>query len=251
MTMRSEAGQPAAAAPGPARRSYRYLDVITAVFITALLVSNLVASKSADVFGFTIGVGIFVFPISYVIGDILTEVYGYSRSRRVIWLGFGCVGLAGVIFLLCDLAPPSSTFRHQEAFHVILGQSPFVLAASMTSYFAGEFCNSFVMAKMKIWTRGRHLWTRTIGSTIVGEGVDSVLFYPLAFWLLPWLFGATESIWAASAIVAVMVNNYVLKVGVEVVLTPVTYRVVGFLKRAEQEDFYDRDTNFNPFRVRP
>lgn len=227
--------------------SYRYLDVITAVFITALIASNLVASKTAVLFGFTIGVGIFVFPISYIFGDILTEVYGYQRSRRVIWLGFTSAGLAALIFYLCDIAPPAPGFKNQAAFHTILGQTPFILLASLTAYFVGEFCNSYVMAKMKIWTKGKHLWMRTIGSTIVGEGVDSLIFYPLAFAILPLLLGFSSAVWAWSMVLAVMINNYVLKVTLEVVFTPITYLLVNALKHAEGIDVYDHDTNFNPF----
>lgn len=230
--------------------SYKYLDIITAIFITALLVSNLVSSKTALLFGVPIGVGIFVFPISYIFGDILTEVYGYKRSRRVIWTGFGAVAIASMIFLLCDLAPPAPGFEHQDAFHIILGQSPFILAASMTAYFCGEFCNSFVMAKMKIWSNGSHLWARTIGSTVVGEGVDSVIFYPLAFVLLPMLFGFDEAVWSWTMTGAVMVNNYLLKVAFEAIATPITYILVDRLKASEGVDVYDHDTDFNPFLVR-
>jgi len=233
----------------PAPISFRYLDAITAVFITALLTSNLVASKTASLMGFTIGVGIFVFPISYIFGDILTEVYGYARSRRVIWLGFGSVGLAAVIFHFSTIAPPAPGFQHQQAYEVILGQSPFVLVASMTAYFIGEFCNSYVMAKMKLLTKGKHLWARTIGSTVVGEGVDSVIFYPLAFVLLPSLFGLTQAVWPWALALTVMLNNYVLKVFLEAAFTPMTYKLVNFLKRAEGIDHFDHDTNFNPFRL--
>ena len=224
-----------------------YLDIITAVFITALLTSNLVASKTSTMFGFTVGVGIFIFPISYIFGDILTEVYGYRRSRRVIWLGFGAVGFASLIFFLCDLAPPATGFKHQAAFHTILGQSPLILMASLTAYVVGEFCNSFVLARMKVWSEGKHLWMRTIGSTVVGEGVDSLIFYPLAFAWLPMLFGFDEAVWSWSLVASVMVNNYILKVLVETLFTPVTYRIVAFLKRVEGIDHYDRDTNFSPF----
>jgi uncharacterized integral membrane protein (TIGR00697 family) len=227
----------------------RYLDVITAVFITALLTSNLVASKTAVLFGFTIGVGIFVFPVSYIFGDVLTEVYGYQRSRRVIWMGFGSVAIAALIFHVCDIAPPAPGFAHQDAFHTILGQSPFVLLASVTAYLVGEFCNSFVMAKMKIWSQGRHLWLRTIGSTIVGEGVDSLIFYPLAFRVFPSLFGFEAAVWGWDLVLAVMVNNYLLKVAVEAAFTPVTYALVRFLKRGEGLDVYDVDTDFSPFRL--
>ena len=194
------------------RGPYRHLDLITAIFITALLSSNLVASKTASLLGFTVGVGIFVFPISYIFGDVLTEVYGYRASRRVIWLGFGAGGLAATIFLLCDVAPPAPGYLHQAAFHTILGQSPLILAASLTAYWAGEFCNSYVLARMKVWSGGRHLWMRTIGSTVVGEGVDSLLFYPLAFALLPRALGFTAAVWPTQLVLEVMLGNYVLKV---------------------------------------
>lgn len=233
-----------------AGRNYKYLDLITAVFITALIASNLVASKTTQIFGFTIGVGIFVFPVSYIFGDILTEVYGYRRSRRVIWLGFASAGLAALIFFLCDIAPAAPNYKHQAAFHTILGQTPFILVASLTAYFVGEFCNSYVMAKMKIWSEGKHLWMRTIGSTIVGEGVDSLIFYPLAFFVFPMLLGFKSAVWAGSMVIAVMINNYILKVVFEALFTPLTYALVHFLKRAEACDVYDRDTDFSPFHVR-
>jgi queuosine precursor transporter len=233
-----------------AERAFKYLDIITAIFITALLVSNLVASKSASLWGWTVGVGIFVFPISYIFGDVLTEVYGYARSRRVIWTGFASVAVASLILFLCDIAPPSPDFQSQEAFHLILGQSPLVLVASLTAYSVGEFCNSLVMAKMKVWTEGRHLWARTIGSTVVGEAVDSVVFYPLAFGVLPRLLGFNGAAWPWALIAAIMVNNYFLKVAVEVAFTPITYRLVSFLKRAEGVDVYDRETDFSPFQWR-
>ncbi|TNE43241.1 MAG: VUT family protein [Deltaproteobacteria bacterium] len=232
--------------PSP-HRSYRYLDVITAVFITALLTSNLVASKTSTLFGMTIGVGIFVFPVSYIFGDILTEVYGYKASRRVIWIGFSSAALASLIFYLCDIAPPAAGFKNQDAFHTILGQTPYILAASLTAYFIGEFCNSYVMAKMKIWSKGKHLWMRTIGSTIVGEGVDSLVFYPLAFAIFPLLFNFPSAAWGWGMVFAVMTSNFFLKVLLEALFTPVTYFLVNFLKKAEGVDVYDYDTNFNPF----
>lgn len=228
-------------------KATRYLDLLTAVFITALLVSNLVAAKTTVLMGYTIGVGIFVFPVSYIFGDVLTEVYGYKASRRVIWLGFASVGLAATIFQLCVRATPAPGFANQAAFETILGQSPFVLVASMVAYFIGEFCNSFVLAKMKVMTRGRHLWSRTIGSTIVGEAVDSAIFYPLAFFVLPSLAGFAAGVWALEDVKSVLINNYFLKVIIEVVATPVTYLLVGALKRAEGVDVYDTHTDFNPF----
>lgn len=229
-------------------RATRYLDLLTAIFITALLVSNLVAAKTTVLLGQTIGVGIFVFPVSYIFGDVLTEVYGYRASRRVIWLGFASVGLAAAIFQLCVRATPAPGFTHQEAFETILGQSPFVLIASMVAYFVGEFCNSFVLAKMKVMTKGRHLWSRTIGSTIVGEAVDSAIFYPLAFYLLPSVAGFAAGVWALDDVRSVLINNYFLKVIIEVVATPVTYFLVDALKRAEGVDVFDTNTDFNPFR---
>lgn len=229
------------------RHPYRYLDMITAVFITALITSNLVAQKTSMLFGYTIGVGIFVFPISYIFGDILTEVYGYRASRRVIWMGFASAALASFIFYLCDIAPPAPGFKNQEAFHSILGQMPFILCASLLAYFVGEFCNSYVMAKMKIWSKGKHLWMRTIGSTIVGEGIDSIIFYPLAFSVFPYLFGFPNAVQAWSIVFKIMVANFILKVLVEVAFTPLTYVLVNHLKHAEQIDVYDHETNFNPF----
>jgi uncharacterized integral membrane protein (TIGR00697 family) len=165
----------------------------------------------------------------------------------VIWLGFGSVALAATVFILCDIAPPAPGYAHQAAFHLILGQSPFILAASLLAYFAGEFCNSYVMAKMKIWSSGRHLWMRTIGSTIVGEGVDSALFYPLAFFFFPLMFGFSQAVWSWPQLVAVMINNYLIKVLLEALFTPLTYGIVAALKRAEGVDVYDHGTNFNPF----
>jgi hypothetical protein len=228
-------------------RQTRYLDLITAVFITTLLTSNLVASKTALLFGHVVGVGVFVFPISYIFGDVLTEVYGYRASRKVIWLGFASVGLAAAIFHFCVAATPAPGFRNQAAFETILGQSPHVLAASMIAYFVGEFCNSFVLARLKVATEGRMLWLRTISSTIVGEGIDSLIFYPLAFFVLPTLVGFAAGVWDLASVREVMINNYLLKLGIEVAATPATYLFVNFLKRAEGIDVFDRGTRFNPF----
>jgi len=180
----------------------------------------------------------------------LTEVYGYQRTRRVIWMGFMAAAVAAVIFWLCDIAPPAEGYAHQDAFHIILGQSPFILAASLLAYWLGEFVNSYVMARMKILTKGRWLWTRTIGSTVVGQAGDSGGFEPLAFFLFPMLFGFDEAVWAWSLVVTIAINNYFLKVLLEAALTPVTYAVVGFFKRAEQVDVYDDHTDFNPFKLR-
>lgn len=218
---------------------YRYFDLIVGIFVTSLIASNLVAAKRALVAGHVIGCGILVFPVSYIFGDVLTEVYGYARSRRVIWIGFACAALTAALFWVSDRMPPDPSWGGQEAFHTILGQLPRVVAASLTAYLAGEFANSFVMARMKVMTDGRHLWMRTIGSTLLGQAVDSAVFYPLAF------LGA----WSGAQVIQVGWNNYLLKVAIETLFTPVTYLVVNFLKRTEHEDVFDRDTNFNPLKL--
>jgi uncharacterized integral membrane protein (TIGR00697 family) len=201
-----------------------------------LIVSNIASTKILTVGPFTFDGGTLIFPLSYIFGDILTEVYGYRRSRRVIWTGFGCLVLVAVTLGIVDALPPASDWGLQDAFHLILGQTPRIVVASLIAYWAGEFANSFVLAKAKLWTRGRFLWTRTISSTLVGEGVDTVVFILIAFLgLLP-----NSLLWA------IFVSNYVFKVGVEVLFTPVTYQLVALLKRAENEDFFDWNTNFNP-----
>jgi uncharacterized integral membrane protein (TIGR00697 family) len=220
------------------RRTYKYYDLVMAAFVTVLLCANLIgASKVATLFGFNFGAGVLFFPISYIFGDVLTEVYGYARSRRVVWAGFGALLFASFMSLVVLAFPPATTWTHQEAFETVFGSTWRISLASMLAYLCGEFCNSFVLAKMKIRTEGRFLWMRTIGSTIVGEAVDSVIFYPLAF----------GGVWSQELVLNVMMSNYMLKVGWEVVNTPITYRVVNFLKRMESEDYYDRDTNFTPF----
>jgi uncharacterized integral membrane protein (TIGR00697 family) len=230
------------------RRSYRYYDFVMAAFVAVLLCSNLVgpakiAQLDLPVVGaLTFGAGILFFPISYVFGDILTEVYGYSRARRVIWAGFGALAFASVMSTVVVALPPAPGWNNQGAYEIAFGSTWRIAAASLVAFWCGEFVNSFVLAKMKIATAGRWLWTRTIGSTVVGEGVDSVLFYPLAFYgsgLIP-----------NELLPTVMLAQFVGKVAVEIVFTPVTYRVVAFLKRAEQEDYYDVRTDFNPFVLR-
>jgi queuosine precursor transporter len=221
-------------------RSYRYLDLVTALFVAVVLISNVASTKFVRLGPFSFDGGTILFPISYIFGDILTEVYGYRRSRRVIWTGFFCAALMAGVFALVGALPAAEGWENQDAYQAILGSTPRIVLGSLVAYFAGEFSNSFVLAKMKIWTRGRWLWTRTIGSTLVGEGVDSLLFVLIAFaGTIPW-----------PLLQAAVVSNYVFKCGVEALLTPVTYRVTGFLKRAEQEDVYDVGTDFNPFKVR-
>src|SRR5688572_5753487 len=225
--------------PAP-RRAYRYYDLVMAAFVTVLLCANVIgASKVATLFGYTFGAGVLFFPISYVFGDILTEVYGYARARRVVWAGFGSLVFASLMSSIVLAIPPAPGWPHQAAFETVLGGTPRIALASLVAYFAGELTNSFVLAKMKIATSGQYLWARTIGSTIAGEAVDSMIFYPLAF------LGSAG--WTPGQVMAVMTANYLIKVFWEALMTPFTYRIVGFLKRAEGEDYYDRDTNFTPF----
>jgi len=236
-----EAGQATAPTTPPGRgRTYRYYDLILGAFVTVLLCSNLIgAGKQAVVGGIDFGAGILFFPLSYVFGDILTEVYGYERSRRVVWAGFTALLFASAMSAVVVALPPAENYHGQAALAAVFGQAPRIALACLIAYFAGEFTNSYVLAKMKVWTSGRYLWARTIGSTIAGEAVDSVLFYPIAF------FGVMDT----DFMLKIMATNYGLKVLWEVLLTPVTYRVVAWLKRVENEDYYDRDTNFTPFRL--
>jgi len=230
------------------KREYRYYDLVMVAFVVVLICSNLIGpAKIAQVdlplLGATVfGAGVLFFPISYVFGDILTEVYGYARSRRVIWMGFGGIAFASFMSAVVVALPPAPFWKNQEAYEIAFGLTWRIALASMIAYFCGEFVNSFVLAKMKIMTSGRWLWTRTIGSTIFGEGVDSMIFYPLAFY--------GTGIIPDEKLPAVMLVQFVTKVGVEVVFTPVTYWIVGKLKRAENEDYYDRDTRFTPFTLK-
>jgi uncharacterized integral membrane protein (TIGR00697 family) len=220
------------------RRAYKYYDLVMAAFVTVLLCANLIgASKVATLGGFVFGAGVLFFPISYVFGDVLTEVYGYARARKVVWAGFGALVFASFMSWAVLAFPPAPGWPHQQAFQTVFGGTPRIVGASMLAYFCGEFCNSYVLARMKVRTEGRWLWTRTIGSTIVGEAVDSLVFYPLAF----------LGVWTNQQVLQVMVTNYSLKVGWEAVMTPFTYRIVNALKRVEHEDYFDRDTDFTPF----
>ena len=226
-------------------RSYRYYDWVMAAFVTILICSNLIgpakiAQLDLPILGVvTFGAGVLFFPISYVFGDVLTEVYGYDRARKVIWAGFAGLIFASFMATVVVALPPAPFWNNQAAYEIAFGSTWRIVLASMIAYFCGEFVNSFVLAKMKILTKGRWLWTRTIGSTIAGEAVDSALFYPLAFY--------GTGIIPDDKLPVVMLAQFVTKVGVEVVFTPLTYKIVNALKRAEQEDYYDRNTNFNPF----
>jgi hypothetical protein len=225
-------------------KSYRYYDFVMAAFVTVLICSNLIGpAKIVQLDAWpAFGAGVLFFPISYVFGDVLTEVYGYARARRVIWAGFAGLAFASLMAAVVVALPPAPFWEHQKAYETAFGQAPRIAAASMFAYFCGEFVNSFVLAKMKIMTAGRWLWTRTIGSTIVGEAVDSALFYPLAF------YGA--GIIPNDKLPAIMLAQFTLKVAVEVIFTPLTYKIVGALKRAENEDYYDRGTRFTPFTLK-
>jgi uncharacterized integral membrane protein (TIGR00697 family) len=216
--------------------------VITAsLFVTCLLTANIIAVKLIILVGFLVPAGIIIFPLSYLFGDVLTEVYGYGAARRVIWLGFACNLLAVIAIILGGLAPAAPFWHDQAAYETILGFTPRLLLASFTAYLVGEFANSFVLAKLKIATQGRWLWTRTIGSTLIGEGLDTVIFISVAFWgIIP-----------PPLMLTAILTQWVFKVLYEVVATPFTYLVVGFLKRREHLDTYDFRTNFSPFLWRP
>ncbi len=228
-----------------ASRQYRYFDLIMAAFVTVLLCASLigvhkVSSINLPFYGeYIYGAGVLFFPISYLFNDVMTEVYGFARSRRAVWAGFGALIFASIMSYVITSLSPASTMsaEQQQAINLIFGQTPRIVAASLLAFWAGEFVNSFVLAKMKVLTTGKYLWTRTIGSTFAGEAVDSAIFYPIAF----------VGTWSNEQVVSVMIGNYFIKVLWEVLATPVTYKIVGFLKRAEHEDFYDRNTNFNPF----
>jgi queuosine precursor transporter len=233
-------------------QSSRYYDLVMALFVTVVIVSNIASSAKivdwgVSLFGLNLAfdAGTILFPVSYIFGDVLTEVYGYARARRVIWVGFGCLGISSLIFWIVGIMPGEGSWQGyagQEAYDKILGgmSTGGIVISSLLGYFAGEFSNSFVLAKMKILTRGKWLWSRTIGSTLVGEGVDTLVFVLVATLsrVFPWnLFGA------------LVVTNYLFKVAVEIIMTPATYGIVDFLKQVEQEDYFDYETSFNPFRV--
>lgn len=235
--------------PSPSPRTFKYYDFIVVAFVTVLLCSNLIGPGKATQIDLPIlgtvvfGAGILFFPIAYLFGDILTEVYGYAHDRRAVWCGFGALLFAAVmsaVVVHLPAAPGSYNEQLQQGLGMVFGNTWRIVIGSMVAFWAGSLVNSFVLAKMKIWTEGRHLWARTIGSTAIGELFDSSLFYVIAFY----------GIWPIEQVVQVAVSQYFLKTGWEVLATPLTYQVVGWLKRKEAEDHYDRDTNFSPFHVR-
>ncbi len=231
-------------------RSFRYYDFLLVGMVTVLLCSNLIGPGKVGevnlplVGAFAFGAGNLFFPIGYIFGDVMTEVYGYARARRAIWAGFGAMIFATLMSLVVVGMTPSADEPYnaviQPALEVVFGNTWRIVAASILAYWVGDFVNSFVMAKMKVWSEGRHLWMRTIGSTICGQGADSLLFYPIAFY----------GIWTTDALLSVIAFNFAFKLAVEVAFTPVTYAVVGWLKRAEGVDTYDRNTHFTPFSLR-
>jgi len=221
-------------------KSYKYLTALSVFFVSVLLISNIASTKIVDFGWFTFDGGTLLFPLSYIFGDIMTEVYGYKKARNVIWLGFISALVMSLVFMVVGALPPAADWGNQAAYDSILGLTPRIVLASLFAYFCGSFSNSFILAKMKIITKGKLLWTRTIGSTVVGELVDSTLFILIAFWgVLP-----------GTLLVTLIVSNYIFKTIVEVLFTPLTYKVITFLKKKEQEDYYDTATNFNPFAVK-
>jgi len=216
---------------------FKYFDILVGIFVAVLLISNVVAVKIVKVSSFSFAGGTLLFPLAYIFGDIFTEVYGYKRTRRIIWTGFGANILMAIVFIVIGKLPAASGWVNQAAYDAILGWVPRIVLASILAYWVGEFINSFVLAKMKIWTQGKWLWTRTIGSTVFGELLDTIIFVLIAFWgVLP-----------SALIFSVVVSNYILKVGVEIIFTPITYWIVRFLKRKEGIDTYDYKTKFTPF----
>ncbi len=228
-------------------KSYRYYDLILGAYVCVLLCANLIGAAKVSVVTLpwlgprTYMAGVLFFPISYLFGDVLTEVYGYARDRRAVWSGFAALAFAALMAAVIVHLPPADFWRsRQPAVEAMFGNTPRIIGASIVAFWCGSFVNSYVLAKMKVWTGGRWLWTRLIGSTVCGELIDTALFYAIAF----------AGLWAMSDLVSVALDQYVLKSLWEVIATPVTYRIVGFLKRAEQEDYYDRDTDFTPFSLK-
>ena len=228
-------------------RPLKHFDQVMAAFVTILLLSNVIGAGKVSVIDLPLvglwpfGAGILFFPVGYVIGDVLTEVYGYARARRCIWVGTAALLFMAAMAWIVVALPPAADWTGQAAYEQVFGQVPRIVFASIVAFWAGEFVNAFVLARMKLWTRGRHLWSRTIGSTVFGQGVDSLIFYPLAFW------GAAG--WTTDLVIQVLFTQWLLKTAWEVILTPVTYAVIGWLKRREGLDVFDEGTDFTPFRT--
>lgn len=219
------------------QNSFKHLTAIAVIFVSVLLISNVASSKIVSFWSLGLDGGTILFPLSYIFGDVLTEVYGYARTRKVIWLGVLMNLLMAAVFIVVGMLPAAGDWPYQTAYEAILGWTPRIVVASVIAYFAGEFSNSFILAKLKIWMKGRRLWVRTIGSTLVGQACDTLLFVVIAF------YGVLPN----ELIITLIISNYIFKAGVEAVFTPFTYMIISFLKRSEGIDFYDRKTNFNPF----
>ncbi|MBT4917761.1 queuosine precursor transporter [Candidatus Peregrinibacteria bacterium] len=225
---------------GDVARPLRHLTTIAVIFVSVLLISNVASSKIVSLGFFDFDGGTLLFPLSYIFGDVMTEVYGYKRTRKVIWLGLLMAVLMALTFMLVNALPAAAEGSNSEAFNAVLGWTPRIVLGSVVAYFFGEFSNSYLMAKIKIWMEGKYLFVRTISSTIVGEGIDTVIFVLIAF------YGVLPS----ELLVAIIISNYIFKVGVEVLFTPFTYVIVDLLKKSEGIDVYDKKTNFNPFRLK-
>ncbi len=217
--------------------SFRYFDILLGIFVAILLISNIASTKILVLWKFTFDGGTILFPLSYIFGDVLTEVYGYKRSRRVIWTGFFSAGLMSLVLWIVQVLPPASDWPNQAAYEALIGFVPRIVLGSLVAYFAGEFSNSYILSRMKVKMKGKYLWMRTIGSTLVGEGIDTFIFCVVAF------YGRIPD----SLLFSIVVSNYIFKCGIEIVFTPVTYVFVSFLKRKEREDHYDHGINYNPF----
>lgn len=218
-------------------KSFKHLDTITAFFVAVLLISNIADTKIITIGMLSFGGGTFLFPLTYILGDILTEVYGFARTRKVIWTGFAAAALMALTFIVVGIAPPAADWEYQESFMNILGLAPRIVAASLAAYTVGEFVNAFILAKLKVATKGKYLWLRTISSTIIGQLLDTTVFVIIAFYgVLP-----------VSLLISIVISGYLLKVVTEIVFTPITYFVVARLKSSEGVDHYDTKTSFNPF----
>lgn len=222
-------------------RTYKYFDLVMVAFVTVLLCANLIGpAKIAELGGYSFGAGVLFFPFSYIFGDVLTEVYGYARARRVVWAGFAALGFAALMVWVVLAFPPAPFWGDQQALETALGSTWRIVLASLVAFWAGEFVNSYVLAKIKVRMQGRKLFVRTIGSTLCGQAVDTAVFYPIAF----------LGLWSGEQLLTVMLSNYLLKVLWEILMTPATYKLVGWLKKAENEDYFDRSTNFTPFSLK-
>ena len=225
---------------GDTAKPLKHLTTVAVIFVSVLLISNVASSKIVALGPFDFDGGTLLFPLSYIFGDVMTEVYGYKRTRKVIWLGLLMAAMMALTFMAVNALPAAAEGSNAEAFGAVLGWTPRIVLGSIVAYFFGEFSNSYLMAKIKIWMKGKFLFVRTISSTIVGEAIDTAIFVMIAFYgVLP-----------GELLVAIIISNYIFKVGVEVLFTPFTYAIVGLLKRSEEINVYDDDTNFNPFRLK-